>query len=177
VLFVYGTSGTDEENDWAYAKARYDAETFWYRGNAAVEVIADRDFDAASDPDRNVIIYGNAETNAAWAGLLGEGPVQVRRGSIGIGARRIDRDDLACLFIRPRPGSDTASVGVVCGSGPAGMRLTDRLPYFVSGVAYPDCTVIGPEMLSEGSTGVLAAGFFGLDWSVDAGDFAWRTPE
>jgi hypothetical protein len=174
MLFVYGTNGTAAENTWAFNKARYDAETFWYRGNGSVDVIADRAFDAGAEPHRNVVLYGNAETNVAWDELLGEGPMQVRRGSIRIGERRIDRGDLACLFIRPRPGSDTACVGAVSGSGLGGMRLTDRLPYFVSGVAYPDCTVIGPEMLSDGSAGVRVAGFFGLDWSVETGDFAWR---
>jgi dienelactone hydrolase len=174
MLFVYGTSGTRPENTWAFNKARFDAETFWYRGNGSVDVIADREFDARAEPHRNVVLYGNAQTNAAWGELLGDGPVQVRRGSIRVGARQIDGDDLACLFIRPRPGSDTACVGAVSGSGLGGMRLTDRLPYFVSGVAYPDCTVIGPEMLSQGSAGVRGAGFFGPDWSVETGDFAWR---
>jgi len=48
------------------------------------------------------------------------------------------------------------------------------LPYFLSGVEYPDVTVIGSEMLKQGSAGVHVTGFFGLDWSVDRGDFAWR---
>ena len=34
--------------------------------------------------DRNVILYGNAESNAAWPVLLGESPVQVRRGQVKI---------------------------------------------------------------------------------------------
>jgi hypothetical protein len=38
-VLVYGTKGTPEENAWALAKARYDSETFWYRGNATFEVI------------------------------------------------------------------------------------------------------------------------------------------
>jgi len=63
---------------------------------------------------------------------------------------------------------------VVSGTGVVGLRLTNRLPYFLSGVGYPDCTVIGPEMLREGARGVRAAGFFGNDWSVDKGEFAWR---
>ena len=67
-----------------------------------------------------------------------------------------------------------ACVAVVSGTGITGMRLTDRLPYFLSGVEYPDVTVIGSEMLQQGSKGVRAAGFFGLDWSVDKGEFAWR---
>jgi hypothetical protein len=174
MVFVYATRGTSEERAWAYHKARYDAETFWYRGNGSVEVVADRDFDPKADPDRNVILYGNRETNAAWSDLLGEEPVVVRRGWILVGGHRVDGADLACLFIRPRPGSETACVAAVSGSGPAGMRLTDRLPYFVSGVAYPDCVVIGPEMLARGSAGVRVAGFFGLDWSVEEGEFAFE---
>ena len=53
------------------------------------------------------------------------------------------------------------------------MRLTDRLPYFVSGVAYPDCTVLSTDVLISGNAGVRAAGFFGNDWTVETGDFAF----
>lgn len=174
VLFVYGTQGTAEENAWAYAKARYDAETLWVRGNGSVDVIPDTAFRADEERDRGVILYGNADTNAAWQPLLGESPVQVRRGSARLGDREVRGDDLACLFLRPRPGSDMACVGVVSGTGPAGFRLTDRMPYFVAGVAYPDCILLGPETLSEGAAGVRAAGFFGLDWGLSTGDFVWR---
>jgi len=174
MVFVYGTRGTPQENAWAFAKARYDAETFWYRGNGSVDMMADTEFDAAKDPDRGVILYGNADTNGAWSALLADSPVQVRRGEVRIGDQAETGEDLACLFLRPRPGSAMACVGVVAGSGLVGMRLTDRLPYFVSGVAYPDCTLLGPEVLSQGSAVVRAAGFFGLDWSVPAGEFAWR---
>lgn len=171
---VYGTQGGDKHNAIIYAKARYDAETFWYRGNSAVDAIADVEFDPSQERDRNVILYGNADTNAAWAALLGDSPVNVRRAAVTIGEREIIGEDLACLFVRPRPGSDRALVGVVAGSGAAGMRLTERLPYFVSGIGYPDCIVLGPDVLSEGTAGVRAAGFFGNDWSVASGDFVWR---
>jgi len=172
--FVYGTRGTDAQNAATYSKARYDAETFWYRGNGAVDVIPDVAFDPSKDRDRNVILYGNADSNAAWVALLGESPVQVRRGAITVGQREIAGDDLACLFVRPRPGSDRALVGVVAGTGRAGIRLTERLPYFVSGVAYPDCIVLGPEVLAGGTAGIRVAGFFGVDWGVESGEFAWQ---
>src|SRR5207249_997563 len=110
VLFVYGTCGTPHENAWAFAKARYDAETFWYRGNGSIDLIRDAAFDASADGDRNVILYGSADTNTAWSALLTESPVQVRRNQIRIGERELAGDDLACLFIRPRPGSDRALV-------------------------------------------------------------------
>jgi predicted esterase len=174
VLFVYGTRGTPEENAWALAKARYDAETFGYRGNASVDVVPDTAFDTKAEPDRNVIVYGHAESNAAWSVLLADSPVQVRRGAIRVGEREEKGEDLGCLFLRPRPGSDRAAVGVVAGSGLAGMHLTDRLPYFISGVGYPDCIVIAGDILTKGVGGIRAAGFFGSDWGVNTGDLVWR---
>ncbi|MBU0640134.1 MAG: prolyl oligopeptidase family serine peptidase [Planctomycetes bacterium] len=174
MLFVYGTRGTPAENAWAFAKARYDAETFWYRGNGSVDMIPDTAFDPATEPDRNVILYGNADTNAAWRDLLADSPVHIRRGTVVVGERVLAGDDLACLFLRPRPGSARAAVGVISGSGLIGLRVTERLPYFVSGVGYPDWVVLGAEALVEGTAGVRAAGFFGRDWSVESGDSAWR---
>ncbi len=173
-LFVYGTRGSATENAWAFAKARFDAETFWYRGNGSVEMVADSGFDPGAERDRSVILYGNAETNGAWAALLGRSPVQVRRGSVTVSDRTIRGEDLACFFLRPRPGSDHATIAAVSGSGLVGMRLTDRLPYFVSGVAYPDCTILAAETLATGPHGLRAAGFFGLDWSVERGEWAWQ---
>jgi dipeptidyl aminopeptidase/acylaminoacyl peptidase len=174
MIFVYGTKGTPEENAWALNKARFDAESFWYRGNGSVDVIPDAAFNPLTAPDRGVILYGNSDSNGAWPALLADSPVQVRRGEIRLGSRSSTGDDLACLFLRPRLGSAVACVAVVSGSGVTGMRLTDRLPYFLSGVEYPDVTVIGSEMLKQGSKGVRAAGFFGVDWSVQGGEFAWR---
>ena len=177
-MLVYGTQGTEEMNRLLYERARLDAEMFWYRGNGSMDVLPDTDLDPSHDRDRSVILYGNAETNHAWAALLGDSPVQVKNDSAQIGRNVLSGDDLACLFVRPRPGSDVALVGVVSGTGAAGLRLTERLPYFLSGVALPDCIVIGPEALVDGSAGIRAAGFFGLDWRVDTGDFAWRdTPK
>jgi len=174
MLFVYGTAGTKEENAWSLARARYDAETFWYRGNGSVDVVPDTDAALTADRDRNVILYGNAESNKAWPVLLGDSPVQVRRGRVTVGDRAAMGDDLACLFVRPRPGSDHALVAAVAGSGLPGLRLTERLPYFQSGVGYPDCLVLGADSLTRGSEGVRAVGFFGIDWGIASGEFVWR---
>ena len=174
VLMIYGTRGTADENAWSLAKARYDAETFWYRGNAGVDVIPDTAFDAAKEPDRSVILYGNADTNGAWPALLSTCPVQIRRGQVRLGTRPESGNDVACLMVRPRPRSDVASVGVVSGTGLAGMRATNRLRYFVSGVAYPDLMVFGSGALTQGDADIRVAGYFGLDWTMDEGDFEWR---
>ena len=63
---------------------------------------------------------------------------------------------------------------MISGSGIAGLRLTTRVPYFMAGVAYPDCTVFDTDTLTKGNEGVRVAGYFGNDWSVQNGEFAWR---
>jgi pimeloyl-ACP methyl ester carboxylesterase len=123
-VLVYGTHGSEAENAWAFAKARLDAETFWYRGNGAFDVVADDAFDAGDYADRSVILFGNAGTNGAWEALLGGGAVDVRAGRVMLGSRPIDGDDLGVLLVRPRRDSDHAYVAVVGGTGLAGMRVT-----------------------------------------------------
>ncbi len=175
MLFVYGSHGNAEEDEINYEKARYDQETFWYRGNGSVDVMPDREFQPGKYKNRDVILYGNADTNSAWKPLLGNSPVQIKDDFAQIGTHIYHGGNLACLFVRPRPDSPSAMVAVVSGTGGEGMRLTYRLPIFLSGVAWPDCTLMSARALSSGLKGVLAAGFFGLDWGVKDGDFAYSS--
>lgn len=181
--FVYGTAGTPEETAANLNKARYDAEVFGYRGNGSAAILSDRDYMAFLEeqsklvfirkPDvPNVILYGNATTNAAYSTVLDEMPLRVVRGEVRVGEKAFKGDDLACLIVRPRKDDSEALVGIVASTGPAGQRVLERLPYFVSGVHYPDWIVISAEMLLKGSAGIRAAGFFGNDWSLDPKDFA-----
>jgi hypothetical protein len=170
-LFVYGTKGTLAENAWALAQARYCAAVFWHRGNGSVDILPDHVFDSSAELDRNVILFGNADTNAAWPALLSSCPVQVHRNSVRCGERRWEGDNLGGMFIYPRPGSDNASVGVIGGTGLPGMRAITFLPIFVSGVAYPDCLIVDSSMLMQGLAGVRCAGYFGSDWKMATGEF------
>ncbi|MEM1304114.1 MAG: hypothetical protein AAGG46_04425, partial [Planctomycetota bacterium] len=84
-LLVYGTAGNAEENAWARAKARYDAQTFWVRGGGSLDVVPDTAFNPLSEPERNVVLYGNAGTNRAWPALLSVSQVQVLGGQVYVG--------------------------------------------------------------------------------------------
>jgi poly(3-hydroxybutyrate) depolymerase len=174
VCLVYGTKGTPAENRWALAKARYDAETWWYRGNGSVDIYADTAFDAEAHKDRNVVCYGNFDTNAALAWLVAGAPFRADGEGVTVGPRRLAGAPLALLACYPRTGSDTALVGIIGGTGIDGMRLTDRVPIFTSGVAIPDLMVFSNAVLTRGGAGVVAAGYFGNDWSVENGEFAFR---
>ena len=166
VQLVYGTGGTEAEQTWARNKALYDAEQFWYRGNGALDVVADVDFDPSTDVDRNVVLYGHAGMNRAWAKLLPDCPLKVDAGKLEIGTHSWQANDLAALAIYPRPGSDYASIGIVAGTTATGAGITDTLPYFVSGVGYPDYIVLDAKCQLRGTRGVVAAGFWDADWQV-----------
>jgi hypothetical protein len=56
------------------------------------------------------------------------------------------------------------------------MRLTNTLPYLQPMVGFPDVFVVSSAALAKGQEGILDAGFFGADWGVPTGDFAWQPP-
>lgn len=170
---VYGTRGTPEENAWAFAKARYDAECWWYRGNGSVDVMPDTAFDASREPDRSVILYGNSDTNRAWKALMPKGDISVSAGRVVIGGRVETGDDLACLFLQPRPGSAVACVAAVSGTDIRGMRLTDTLSYLQPMVGYPDLLVLSADAAAKGLPSVVAAGFLEDHWSASKGEIVW----
>lgn len=173
-IFVYATRGSKAENSWYYNKARFDAETFYYRGNSSIELIKDVDFNPADFKDRNVVIYGNSENNSAWNKILKGSSIKVTNSKIIMGDRELIGDDLGCYFIQPRDGSTTASVGVVAGTGEEGMKSIYLNQYFVAGHGFPDLMVVDSSFTTDGLGGVKAAGFFGNDWSVSEGEFGWR---
>lgn len=170
VIFVYATGGSAAEREWYMNRARFDAETFYYRGNGSNDVVADVDFDAAKYKDRNVVIYGNSSNNSAWSSLLADSPVQVSRDAITLGESVFRGDNLATYFVQPRRDSDTALVGVVAGTGDSGMRASSANNYISGITGFPDIMIFTTDMLRDGLPEVKAAGFFDNDWSVSTID-------
>ena len=77
--------------------------------------------------------------------------------------------DLVALFLVPRTGpAQHADVGVVAPTGPAGRRLADTLPFFATGVVYPDWCVLSSALPAEGRAGARAAGFYDAEGRVGA---------
>ena len=171
MVFVYATGGKPEENELYQNKARYDAETFLYRGNGSIEIVADIDFSLSAFADRNVILYGNADNNKAWNLLLKDAPVKVEPGVIHFGPYSLRGNDLGTYFMYPRPDSETASVCVVAGTGLEGMKALAPNDYFSGITGFPDLLIFSTEWLRSGMEGIRVSGFFGNDWSIDQGDF------
>ncbi|QQT27819.1 prolyl oligopeptidase family serine peptidase [Sphingobacterium spiritivorum] len=166
MVYVYGTQGTKEENNWAMEKANYDAEAWYYRGNGAFDIIADRDFEETKYAGRNIILIGNAKTNSAWNILLKDCPVKVETGKVNIGEKSYSGDDLGGYFYWKKPGSDVLSVGVITGNGIAGMRAATANQYFAGASGFPDYMFFKLAMLKDGVEGIVDAGFYSNEWNV-----------
>ncbi|RXG33231.1 carboxylesterase family protein [Leeuwenhoekiella marinoflava] len=174
MVFVYASNGSNEENEWYYNRAKFDAEKFWYRANGSVEVVRDRDFKASSFPNQNIIIYGNKSNNTAWNKLLKDCPIQVTTNTMKVGSKSLTGNTWGALFIYPRKQSPKASIGVVTGTGIEGMKAAYANDYLENGTTFPDVLIFDKTMITKGIEGVKASGFFGNDWSVEEGDFIWR---
>jgi poly(3-hydroxybutyrate) depolymerase len=167
-VLVYGTQGSERETAELLARARFDSGQWWYRGNGNAPVVSDGTFVEGADGlfgGRNVIVYGNSDTNAAWDVVFREDcPVSARRGEIRLGDHLFEGHDLAAVFLHPRAGDGGALAAAFADTGPAGSRLAYKLATFGSGVGIPDYVVFGPGVLTEGDGGVLAAGWFDRRW-------------
>ncbi len=166
MIYVYGTNGNKEENEWALNKARYDAAAWYYRGNGAVDIVADKDFSLEKFRDRGIILYGNKTTNKAWTMLLADCPLQVERNRIIAGSQTWEGDDLAAYFVWPIRQSSITSVAVISGSGINGMKAANANQYFAGASGFPDYMIFSLDMLKNGANEVKAAGFFDNDWKL-----------
>jgi pimeloyl-ACP methyl ester carboxylesterase len=166
VVLVYATKGTAKENEWYLHKARFDAETFYYRGNGSFDVIPDTEYSIGKYAGRNVILYGNRNTNSAWNLLLKDCPVQVSNGTVTAGGKTYKGNDLGIYFVYPHPQSDVHSVGVVAGTGEAGIKATMLNNYLLPITGFPDLMIFRADMLRTGLDGVEAAGFFDNSWTL-----------
>lgn len=166
MVFVYGTTGTKAENVWAYNKARLDAENWYYRGNGAVDIISDKEYNTGKYANRGVVLFGNATTNAAWASLLADAPIKVTRNSITLGTQNWQGDDLGAYFVWPLKSNPNASVSVVSGTGIKGLNAANANQYFAGGSGFPDYMIFRLSMLKDAVNGVETAGFFNNEWKI-----------
>lgn len=166
MVFVYGTKGTAEENAWAINKARYDAETWYYRGNGAIDILSDVEYLGGADlGGRGVILYGNLTTNAAAAVLLKNCPVKVERAKVTVGSKSWTGEDLGAYHIWPREDNKTA-VALIGGTGVKGMRAADANQYLAGGSGFPDFMIFHLDMLKDGDKAIKAAGYFNNKWEL-----------
>ena len=175
-VFVVGTAGDAACDAALFETARFLQADWSYRAGGEIDLVRDKEFLAIAGKwdeydERNVILFGNRDTNAAWGYVLGATPpVDVFDGGVTLGETAYEGDDLLALFVLPRKGDQhwEPLAGVFGSSGVLGARLAYEVPVFVSGVGLPDWTVIDRSVLAEGDGGVVATGYFDRQWQLAA---------
>lgn len=170
MIFVVGTNGNKEENETNLNKAFYDAESWYYRGNGAVDIITDKQYSPEKYNGRNVIVYGNANTNAAWNVLLKDCPIQISTNKITADNLQWNGDSLAAYFVWPQK-NPALLTGVVAATGIKGMKAAYANQYFAGGSGFPDFMIFSVDMLKDGSNAVKMAGFFNNQWKLSKEDY------
>lgn len=171
VVFVYATGGSASEREWYLNRARFDAETFLYKGNGSIDVVADSEFSLEKYKERNVVIYGNASNNRAWKLLLENAPIQIDNQQIKVGDKVLKGNDLAAYFVLPRKDSKTALVGVVAGTSEKGMKATWANNYISGITGFPDVMIFKADLLLNGLPNMQVSGFFDNNWSAKTLEF------
>jgi hypothetical protein len=173
-VFLYSSEGSPEEKAWAYAKARFDAETWWMRGNGSAPLASEMDYGAEGRyVGRNLIVYGSHRTSALVKSKS-TSDRWWRPGPARTGGAAPATDGIASMMIQPMGPWDEGTMAVIGGEDIKGMRATDLMPYFVSGVHYPEYISFRSTIYLEGTEAITAAGYFGPDWTWGSGDFAKR---
>jgi hypothetical protein len=149
------------------ARARHDAQRWWYYGNGDCLVLSDAQFAMGNYAGRNVILYGNRETNRAWEAVLPEQcPIELKQGEATLGRETMRGSDLGCFFVYPRRGENKTLVGVIGWTGSKGSHATSTVSIFSAGVGIPDYLLFGSDVFTKGDGGVHAAGWFDHAWQL-----------
>ena len=166
MVFVYGTKGNAEENAWMLNKAKYDAETWYYRGNGAIDIIADNEFDSVKYAGRGIILFGNMTTNSIAGNLLKDCPIKINSGFAVVGADTLKGNDLGSYHLWPNQNNGFSSIALIGGTGLKGMRAAEANQYFAGGSGFPDFMIFSLDMLEKGETAVKAAGYYNNKWQL-----------
>ncbi len=172
-MIVYPTGGSETENQIVWQKVQLDAETWWYRGNGAIDIVPDDQFQLARYPDRTILVYGNESINRAWHGLLNDSPIRVTRDQWIVGERLVPETHVSGMFVRPRHDSDVASVIAIAGTDETGLRMMTQHALFVPFTRYPDFVAWSLDGSAPAQLRPAVAGYFGFDWSLKYGETAW----
>jgi pimeloyl-ACP methyl ester carboxylesterase len=167
-LLVTPTGGTSSEIADAVARARFDAQLWWYRGNGRALVTTDAEVTAKDWKDFNLILYGSAESNGCWKKIADRLPFGAAPGGIRIGADTL-KGDLALAAVYPNPDAPSHLVAVIGASGEAGRRAWQALGFWSPDTGSPDVLCWGADIHEKWIDGLRAAGHFGADWKPAKG--------
>ncbi|HEY6331822.1 MAG TPA: prolyl oligopeptidase family serine peptidase [Blastocatellia bacterium] len=165
-LFIIGTGGQGppaaETNSAATEAARVLARDWMLRANGIVNIKNDSDVTNDEIQSRNLVLFGNADTNSIIGRINGQLPIKFAAGGIVVGQRTFG-SDTGMIMIAPNPLNPARYVVIVGGSSPGCFQAAGRTCM----ADLPDYVVFDANAFSGKKLAFLAGGFFDKYWRVD----------
>ena len=166
-LFVVGTRGADAKsialNKAASRAAERQAREWMMRADGIAQI--KRDVDVTSDDirSRNLILFGNATTNAIIARINDRLPLRFEGATISAGGQKISGEDLGMVLIVPNPLQTNRYAVVVGGTTPKSFETASRLNFN----ELPDFVIFDWRALMGEKIDFVGGGFFNKFWELD----------
>jgi predicted esterase len=176
-VLVYGTKGDSTMTELLLHQARIQALTWWIRANGQVEVLPDSEVTQSIVDKYNLILFGNAQTNAVTARINNKLPIRILDGQAQLNISGVERKassvkrlygNFGIIFVYPNPLNPKKLILVYEGTTEKGQKLSDRFGTLYSGAGLPDFLILGEKVKQKGWGGVKAAGFFSNQWKLES---------
>jgi hypothetical protein len=165
-LLVVGTKGRDAKsialNKAASHAARTLAREWMMRAEGVAEIKRDVDVDSDDVNSRNLILFGNANTNAIIAEINGKLPLQFAGANISADGQTISGEDLGMILIAPNPWQRNRYAVVVGGMTPRSFETASRLNIN----ELPDFILFDSRTLTGEKIDFVGGGFFNKFWKL-----------
>ena len=165
-LFVTGTKGSDAKSialkEAANHAARMLAREWMMRAEGIVEIKRDVDVDSDDINSRNLILFGNANTNAIIAEINGRLPLQFDDANISANGQKISGEDLGMILIAPNPLQTSRYTVIVGGITSHSFETASRLNFN----ELPDFVLFDNRTLTGEKIDFVGGGFFNKFWKL-----------
>lgn len=166
-LFVVGSKGSDNKsivlNKSAERAAEMLVREWMMRANGIAEIKRDVDVKAEDKRTHNLILFGNAETNAIISEINDKLPIRFDDANIIVGGQKIVGEDLGVIQIVPNPLQTNRYAVVVGGTTPKSFETASRLNFN----ELPDFVIFDKRTLAGEKQDFVGGGFFNKFWELD----------
>jgi hypothetical protein len=165
---VYGTTGTEDEKREVKANAERFRKEWRAFAKGWAPIFADTEVTNEIMTEKNLILFGESETNSIIADFANSLPIKWNRNEATIAGRTYSMKRRGLAFVYPNPKHPQRAVVVF-----SGVPWGDHLPSNHKWDLMPDFILYtrAPDMVDrmEKTNEWVTAGFFGTDWSLERG--------
>ena len=130
-------------------------------------VIADREVNPATLKSKSLFLVGGPRSNRVTRRFGPDLPVRIVAGAVELGSKRFAGQGVGALLIHPNPMHPDRYIVALMAVTARGLYNALALPRLLPDfVVFNDDVAPGAGQQVLGSAGVLAAGFFDVDWGL-----------